>query len=757
MAGDYVTNFQAQPGRPTVYLTNKAAGTKYYIAVDGYNGASGTVLLNAGLGYLPQVKTPPASQYVVLGSNATFNVTASGATNLYYQWQFNGANIAKATNTLYTVTNTITANAGSYSVIVSNIVGVVTSTPPATLTLATNPVITVPPTNQTVFLGQKAGFAVTVVGVNSTTNRLRYQWFFTSNSVPAARLAGATNSTLAFPAAPYANNGSYYVTITNTYGGATSAVVTLTVVDTNRPTVVFTSPPNNFSTNAGTVTVTGTASDKYLAVTNVQVEVNQSGFQTANGTTKWTNTVTLVPGTNLISAYSVNQAGTNSLTQTLHLVYQVHSPLTVQTNLPGAGRVTSTSGATNGASLIIGQNYTITATHGSNYLFTNWTSGTSPGPLTNYPGGTNLTFMMFSNMVLQANFVTNPFLALAGSYNGLFYPTNGVTEASSGYINVAVVSNSAGTYTATLMLDGGTYKYSGAFGLNGIAQTNLLRAGTNPVLVTLNLDFDPADAFMGGSVSNAATGWNSVIQADRAVFNTNANPATNYAGHFTLLLPPDAATAPATSPDGYGWAAITNTPGGNSTLGGFLADGTFFSWSAPISQNGAVPLYQSLYSGKGSLLGWIYFTNEPPKIVQTNSSVSWIKPSVSKTMYPSGFTNLLTNVFGSFYTNTAGQPVLSLTNATLDLDNGNLHGGGLTFTNLNLSHNTLTNLAGKTNYGPTNYLLLAANPTNGEVKVTFQATGSKTNTVGTGAVLQNQTNAAGYFPGTNQTGSFILH
>jgi hypothetical protein len=42
---------------------------------------------------------------VVLGSNATFNVTATGATNLYYQWQFNGANIAKATNSLYTVTN----------------------------------------------------------------------------------------------------------------------------------------------------------------------------------------------------------------------------------------------------------------------------------------------------------------------------------------------------------------------------------------------------------------------------------------------------------------------------------------------------------------------------------------------------------------------------------------------------------------------------------------------------------------------------
>ena len=760
VGGDYVTNFQTQPGHPTVYLSNAVSGTKYYIAVDGYNGASGTVQLNVGLGAEPVINSQPASQPVVLGSNATFKVAATGATNLYYQWQFNGVNIAKATSSFYTVTNAALANAGSYSVIVSNVVGVVTSAPPATLTLATNPVITVQPASQTVFLGQKAGFAVTVVGVNSKTNPLVYQWYY-GNYTNNTALPKATNATLAFPAAQYTNNGSYYVTIANSYGGTTSAVVTLTVVDTNRPTVAFTSPANNFSTNAGTVIVTGTASDPHLAVTNVQVEVNQSGFQTANGTTKWTNIVTLVPGTNLIYAYSVNQAGTNSLTNLLHLIYQVPSTLTVKTNGPGG--VTSRSGATNGASLNIGQNYTITATPGSNYLFTNWTSGTNPSPLmTYYPGGTNLTFMMYSNMVLQANFVTNPFLALAGSYNGLFYPADGVTEASSGYITVIVLSNSAGTYHATLRLDGGTYIYSGVFGLNGIAQTNLPRAGTNPVLVTLILT-NSADVQMIGSVSNAAAGWNSPIQADRALFNTNANPATNYAGQFTLLLPPDAATAPGTSPDGYGWAAITNTPGGNSTLGGLLADGTPFTWLAPISQNGAVPLYQPLYSGKGSLLGWIWFTNEPPKTVSTNSWISWIKPSVVKTMYPSGFTNLLPGVSGSFYTNTAGEPALSLTNATLVLTNGNLSGGTLTFTNIEIgtnssTHNFLTNLdAGLALVGQTNHLAIQINPTNGEVTVTFQATGTKTNTVGRGVVLQNQTNAAGYFPGTNQTGSFILH
>ena len=127
------------------------------------------------------------------------------------------------------------------------------------------------------------------------------------------------------------------------------------------------------------------------------------------------------------------------------------------------------------------------------------------------------------------------------------------------------------------------------------------------------------------------------------------------------------------------------------------------------------------------------------------------------TLYPSGFTNILTNVLGSPYTNTRGVPVLSLTNATLVLSNGNLAGGALTFTNLNLTNNTLTNLAGKTNFGPTNYLVLAIKTNSGVVIVTFQETGSRTNTIAHGAVLQNQTNALGAFPGANQTGSLILH
>jgi hypothetical protein len=528
-----------------------------------------------------------------------------------------------------------------------------------------------------------------------------------------------------------------------------------------------TSPAASQRWSNSTFTAAGAATDN-VQVSNVFCQLNGNGWIPAipsnNIWSNWTATLTPLENSNLFEAYAVDIAGDVSPTNKVHFLYIPSAPLTVSTN--GNGKITPVD---NGKLLAIGTNYSLTAAPGKNWLFSNWVGGTnltlstlSTAPMLST--SSNYTFPMQSNLVLTANFVTNPFLAVAGSYNGLFYPTDGatnvVTEAGSGFISVAIASNSAGAYTAKLLLDGETNSFSGSFNLTGIAQqTNLARKGRTPVSVTLSLDFNPANALISGSVSNEA-GWNSVIQANRAVFSATANPATNYAGHFTLLFPPET-NAPVESPDGCGYAAVTNTLAGISTLGGALADGTPFLWSVPIAGNGGIPLYQSLYSGKGSLLGWICFTNEPPQNVSANSWVSWIKPSIPKTLYPSGFTNL-TGVLGSPYTNTAksGVPVLNLTNATLLLTNGDLTNNILLYTNIGtnqFSRNTLTNLdAGDTNLSPTNHLLIAINTNNGVVTITFRETGAKTNTVAHGAVLQNQTHAAGYFLGTNQSGSFLL-
>lgn len=75
----------------------------------------------------PVVTNQPISGTVSSGGTATLTVGVTGTPPFTYQWQFNGVNIAGATNASLDIPNFSVANAGGYSVSVSNSVGGVTS------------------------------------------------------------------------------------------------------------------------------------------------------------------------------------------------------------------------------------------------------------------------------------------------------------------------------------------------------------------------------------------------------------------------------------------------------------------------------------------------------------------------------------------------------------------------------------------------------------------------------------------------------
>jgi uncharacterized repeat protein (TIGR03803 family) len=118
--------------QPASALVEGPDGALYGTTTAGGWGGQGTVFR---LAYTPapQIIMQPANQTVSIGGAATFNVTVAGASPLSYQWRRNGinlsdaANVSGATRRILTLTNLTVANAGTYSVVVSNSLGSATS------------------------------------------------------------------------------------------------------------------------------------------------------------------------------------------------------------------------------------------------------------------------------------------------------------------------------------------------------------------------------------------------------------------------------------------------------------------------------------------------------------------------------------------------------------------------------------------------------------------------------------------------------
>ncbi len=169
----------------------------------------------------PSITKQPANQSITAGQTAQFQVVAAGTAPLSYQWQKNVAPILGATSSTYTTPVTTSADNGeTFRVVISNSDGSVTSNS-AALSVASGPVITKQPANQTVAVGQTATFSVVANG----TAPLSYQWLKNG-----ANISGATADSYTTSAVASSDNGStFQVAINNSAGHLTSAVATLTV------------------------------------------------------------------------------------------------------------------------------------------------------------------------------------------------------------------------------------------------------------------------------------------------------------------------------------------------------------------------------------------------------------------------------------------------------------------------------------------------------------------------------------------------
>jgi len=168
------------------------------------------------------ITTEPSSVTVPHGEAAFFTVGASGSAPLTYQWHRNGEILQGQTTSTLWFQSVTPADAGDYTVVVTNAANVATSVP-ATLTVDTTPVVPsvrTQPLSQTVVSGGSARFAVAAKG----TPPYSYQW--QRNGVP---LPGATSNTLQLANVSANQAGYYSVVISNGAGSVTSEAAVLTV------------------------------------------------------------------------------------------------------------------------------------------------------------------------------------------------------------------------------------------------------------------------------------------------------------------------------------------------------------------------------------------------------------------------------------------------------------------------------------------------------------------------------------------------
>ena len=540
------------------------------------------------------------------------------------------------------------------------------------------------------------------------------------------------------------------------------------VSDTASPKLKIVYPVRTTETITDSLNVTGTVTDN-VAIESVRVYLGTNNPVAATVTnTTWSVTLTNLPaGTNHILAEATDSAG-NRLTAISSFFFKVPLPFELVDTVAGTGTGT-TFGITNGQLLDVGRIYSITAKPDPTNFFVGWLNNASYIDF-------NAThrFYMETGKTVYAQFDTNQFPDIKGTYNGLFVSTNAVDQQSSGYFTLTV--GDSGSFSAKLIMNGYTIPFSDRFTTRGANSTFLFspRGLPGTTRINMNIALVPVDNQLRGIVTNsyayliptlmntnlvitnltstnivntnvivqipATNTWSAELIADRVVFNSKLNPAPQ-AGKYTMIIP-----AETNSPAGDGYGTVTVTSAGGITFAGVLADGTKATQKTFLSENGHWPLYVPLNKTNGSLVSWVNFSDE--EMTDFSGLFNWFNQAHVAKYYSAGFTNEATILGSRFTKPNATNQALYLTNATVTFAGGNLAAG---FTN-----DVILDPKGKVTNQDANALSLSINSGNGLISGSAKAPSGGTPISFKGAVLKKGTNAAGFFLGTNASGRVYL-
>ena len=275
----------------------------YSVVVSNRYGTTTSVEAVLSVVIAPSIAEQPQDLTVTNGQTAVFFVVALGSSPLALQWHRDDQPLPEATGPTLILSNVQPGQAGSYSAIVSNPYGTVSSRA-AQLIIVQPPTITGQPQNQMALVGETMIFSVVANG----SPPLDYQWFFNETNP----LVGATNTTLLLSDVQTSQSGGYSVVVRNAYGQVVSIEAAGVVRRPNSaPSVTLLSPADgsSFATDQGPLIISAQANDGDGRVTFVELIADGVELAERTGIPYQFEWLDPSPGTHRLWAVAVDDSG----------------------------------------------------------------------------------------------------------------------------------------------------------------------------------------------------------------------------------------------------------------------------------------------------------------------------------------------------------------------------------------------------------------------------------------------------------------
>jgi hypothetical protein len=175
---------------------------------------------------LPQISLEAQTTVAHVGGSGLLKADLAGTYPMACQWYLNSSPVIGATNSWLILTNMQPTNAGSYSMVASNVFGQVSSSP-VVYNVDPSPYFQTPlPTQQNSLVGSSMSFPINAVGAQP----LSYQWQLNSGGLAdGGGISGSAATDLWFNPAAFGDSGVLTVLVTNNFGSYTGLVANLSI------------------------------------------------------------------------------------------------------------------------------------------------------------------------------------------------------------------------------------------------------------------------------------------------------------------------------------------------------------------------------------------------------------------------------------------------------------------------------------------------------------------------------------------------